>query len=502
MQQVPYCFACWAGGPVTPPPCRRCGSTQDYFTSGLCARCHPHAPGGRTPGWTGQGRATVVDACPDCLAWGVTRTLRWLCSGCKAWREKHRTVQACHSCARVLPADAEGICRPCRKQRGWVARQRGIRVSKVDIVEANRHGQQLFIADTFHQPGYGRTPYRKKSVPADLSLLRPVGHEQLVLFEAARDLRLGLTRGFPAPRERALEAAFQRFTADYGIAHHWPKTRTDVVISGIRIMLGIQDTPGAAIRRSDVALLARIKRSVIGVAEVLQAAGILADDQIPAVDRWFPLQIAELPAAMRSELSEWFAVMRHGSAITPRRRPRLANTASSQLRWAMPALQRWAERVESLREIARDDVLAVLPPDARQRRPMLIALRSIFTVLKGRRLVFVNPTSRISNPIPEPVAPSQPDFDALRRALDSDKPAESLLTALLAFHAVRLRQLGSIRMTDVRNGRLYLEQCTVLLAPPVRQRLNAYLDYRQRMWPNSINPYLFIGSSSASPGSR
>jgi hypothetical protein len=45
MREIPCCFECWPGGPVTPPPCRRCGSKENYYTSGLCARCHDHAPG-------------------------------------------------------------------------------------------------------------------------------------------------------------------------------------------------------------------------------------------------------------------------------------------------------------------------------------------------------------------------------------------------------------------------------------------------------------------------
>ena len=36
MREIPCCFECWPGGPVTPPPCRRCGSAEDYYTSG-CA---------------------------------------------------------------------------------------------------------------------------------------------------------------------------------------------------------------------------------------------------------------------------------------------------------------------------------------------------------------------------------------------------------------------------------------------------------------------------------
>jgi hypothetical protein len=33
--------------------------------------------------------------------------------------------------------------------------------------------------------------------------------------------------------------------------------------------------------------------------------------------RWFPVQIADLPAPMRHELGVWFEVMRAGSTIPP-----------------------------------------------------------------------------------------------------------------------------------------------------------------------------------------
>ena len=49
MREIPCCFDCWPGGPVTPPPCRRCGSREDYYTSGLCARCHTRAPASDRP---------------------------------------------------------------------------------------------------------------------------------------------------------------------------------------------------------------------------------------------------------------------------------------------------------------------------------------------------------------------------------------------------------------------------------------------------------------------
>ncbi|MBC2904833.1 hypothetical protein [Streptomyces cupreus] len=92
-----YCHQCAPGGPLIPPPCRRCGSMTGYYSAGLCARCHKYAP-------------QQVDSCLDCLAWGVTRTTSWLCQGCRAWRRNHPRTGTCRTCQRTLALRA-GICR-------------------------------------------------------------------------------------------------------------------------------------------------------------------------------------------------------------------------------------------------------------------------------------------------------------------------------------------------------------------------------------------------------
>ena len=345
----------------------------------------------------------------------------------------------------------------------------------------------------FHQEGLGKQPYMKKTVPPDMSLLQPVAHRQLVLLDWPRDMRAGLRHGFPPPPDPALEAAFHQFVREHAACYGWTEAKAETIQRAIRIMLGIQDTPGAPIRRSDVALLSRIKHSAAVVADVLAEAGMLEEDRTPAVVRWFTAAITGLPEPMRQELGVWFEVMRNGSAVPPRARPRTDTTITSQLHWAMPALRRWAgEGHHSLREIGRDDVLAVLPPWGMSRSVLVQALRSVFRVLKGRKLVFVNPAARISAPQPARQVPAAVNLDALRAALDSGDPARAALAALLAFHAVRIYQLCALRLIDIRDGRLRVGDQVILLAEPVRQRLARYLDYRQDAWPVSVNPYVFL----------
>ncbi|MFC4126234.1 hypothetical protein [Nocardia rhizosphaerae] len=74
------------------------------------------------------------------------------------------------------------------------------------------------------------------------------------------------------------------------------------------------------------------------------------------------------------------------------------------------------------------------------------------------------------------------DLDKQRCAVDRPDPACAVLAGVLAFHAVRVRQLIALQLTDVHDGRLDLSDRVVPLAEPVRQRMNAYLDYRQQSW--------------------
>jgi hypothetical protein len=493
MREIPCCFECWPGGPVTPPPCRKCGSTTDYYTSGLCARCHTHAPGQKSQAWKTATGKVAVDSCPDCFGWGVTRTYGWMWPGCRSWRERY-PVGICAGCGREIAVDSSGACRLCRKQRSIIAHRDGIRIDHVSLADISRYGQQLFfaVAGMFHQEGHGKQPYVKKTIPPDMTLLRPVAHCQLVLFDWPRDIRAGMRLGFPPPPDPALEAAFHQFVREHAARFGWAKGKAETVQRAIRIMLGIQETSGAAIRRSDVALLSQIKHSAAVVADVLAEAGMLEEDREPAIVRWFNAAIRDLPEPMLHELGAWFEIMRNGSVTAPRRLPRGDTTINSQLHYSLPALKQWARTRESLREIGRDDVLAALPPSGAPRVLILQGLRSIFKVLKGRKLVFVNPTARIHQPAPDKPIPPPVDLDALRRALDCADPVTALITALLAFHAVRIYQMCTIKLTDIRDGRLRVGDQVIPLAAPVRERVAAWLDYRNCTWPDTVNPHLFV----------
>jgi site-specific recombinase XerC len=442
----------------------------------------------------------LVEACADCHAWGVTRTTGWLCKGCSGWRAAHPRIAGCRSCGRQRHVDDDQACRLCRKQRSFILAtgDRG-----VDLVTANRHGQQLFLADMFHRRHRaGRDTAVEHTVrPTVAAPIRstpppvtPVGHRQLVLLELPRDLPAGLRYGFPPPPDPRMHAALAAMTAAHAVGHGWSRSVTETVQRAMRVLLGTQDTPGAPIMASTVLELTAIELPVRPVLDVLAVAGMLEDDRVPAVLRWAATQIATLPAPMRHELEVWMQVMREGNPTTPRIAPRSDRTLHSQLGFALPTLRRWARVHTSLREIGRDDVLAALPAAGTARSTTLQGLRSIFRVLKARKLVFVNPTVRIGAPHPHRAIPGPIELDRLRNLLiiDPANPTRAALAALLAFHAVRVHQIIALQLTDARDGRLHLPDRIVPLAGPVRERLRAYLDHRQRCWPGTANPHLFI----------
>ena len=467
------CYGCVPRARKSPLRCKKCGSTSDYFTAGRCRRCHR--------------KATLIDSCRDCLAWGVTRRREWLCQGCAAWRIRFPTSQQCRSCQRIVPVNRRGDCRLCMRQATAVrpAHQR------VDVVEANREGQQLFLADLFRQRRPGPVP---AAVPRARPHRYPVTHHQLALVPTEPDFVAGRRNGFGEPPLPDLTAYLDDVLIEHATAHGWAKATLVNTRSAIRILLTTQQTPGAVITSSEVARLRTIDlSSTRSVCAVLQQAGMFHEDREPTIDVWFRRQQHGIAEPMADELRQWFEMLRDGSTTPPRARPRPRKSVTGLVRFAIPALRTWSrDGHQSLRAIDRQAVLDVLPTDATQRHHTLTALRSLFRYLKARRVIFTNPTRRIRS-IPLRLNPILPiELEPIREALTSDNPLRATLTALVAFHALRPHQIVAIQLHQFRDGRLHMPDRVIPLADPVRQRLAAWLDHRHRRWPATANPHVFL----------
>jgi len=320
-------------------------------------------------------------------------------------------------------------------------------------------------------------------------------YRQLTLFDADRDFTRLATIPEPPLPEFAL--ALEAIAVEYGEVHGWTVESIGDVRRSLRLLFALQDTPGAPIKASEVRMLRPITGRAGPTMDVLRAAQALEDDQIPTVVTWFERRVNGLPSTMQQELHLWFTIMRQGSSQPPRSRPRADRTIRNHLTFAVPVFTEWARTHDSLREISRHEVQDALDKAGVRRVDVLQGLRSIFRVLKARKQIFTDPTSRIRSGMPPTTIPVQQKSSDLREALESAHPARAALAGLLIFHGLRPHHLRELLLTDIRDGHLHLDEQTILLAPHVNARVAAYLRYRTERWPNTVNPHLFVTPMTA-----
>lgn len=409
-----------------------------------------------------------------------------MCRACIHWNNKFASG-VCIACDRTLSINHYGACRLCYV----TARRQRIPHKRFDFVRAGEH-QQLFFVD-MHKAATTSTLPKHSEPPHRAWPDRPVAHRQLTLFTMRADLRSG--RGVVGPpKDPVLAAALDAHLDSYAAQAGWRWGYTTTVRSGIRILLGLQDTPGAAITASEAAVLSQVRLPIRSTLEVLGQVGMVEDDRIPAVQAWFDRTVTDLPGPILAELRTWFDVMAHGHTSPPRTKPRSPTTIRIYTAAILPALHTWATAGhESLREISQTDVLAVLPPPGTERALCGRGLHSLFKTLKAHKLVFANPTIRLNTwtDSSRPPLPIQ-DLEPIREALNSPDPARAAITALVAFHGLRTGELRNLKLADIYDRRLHLGNRVIPLSPVVQQRVTAWLDHRQHRWPNTTNPHVFI----------
>ncbi len=477
--RVDFCYDCLPGGPFVPPPCRGCGLTGItggcYFSQGLCTRCHP--AGQLNPG-----------ACKGCSAWGVLRRYNWTCWTCRTWRS-HYSAGTCQYCGRAATVSDVGACRLCLEQ-ARLLQEPG---HPLDLIGASQHGHQLFFANML--PKRRPTPIAEPRRPRPATAPVMSAWRQETLFVMApqpeRVRHLALTENSD------LTGYFQTVVRDHAITYGWSARQRTSVTHSLKLRQLTRTNPTTRIRASEVLELPRYAGTINSTLEVLQAAGLLIDDRTSPLTRYLHLQLDALPATMRSQLQLWLDARTSGSTTAPRQRLRKPSTIKTQMRSIGPILQVWADRgYESLAEVTTQDVQQGLAGRGAQAPVAQSALRSLFTFLKRRKLIFSNPT-RGSRHSGHRTIPTTLDTAAIRAELHNPDPAIAVAVALVAFHALTRQQLAHLLLTDIRDGRLTIDGRTVPLAAPVRTRLAAWLDHRTRRWPGTLNPHLLINRKTA-----
>ena len=490
--RVDVCYECLPGGPFTPPPCVHCGSQSDYFSQGMCVRCHPRGP-------------EHVRSCKGCLAWGVYPSRNWTCSSCRWW-ETHYPKGTCKFCGRQSNVSDTEACRLCLEQARMV--QEPGRAP--DVAAANQHGQQLFFANMLFKrrvtPMPPAAPRRRRDKNR-LPYQPGTGFDesvwvQLTLFDMSSDPDVVRRRVLDEDSEltRYCIAIAQQHADRYG----WSVRQRNAVFWSLRVLQTVRPTPTAKIRSSDVVGLRRYDGTISSTLDVLAEAGLLIEDVPTRVENYFTTKFiasGALPAPMRQHLELWMQIMLGGSRQAPRQIPRDPQTVQLHIMGIAPVVQTWVEAGhQTFAEIAVDDIrhaLAQLPTDNTSRHHAENGLKSLFKILKGRRLVFANPmkniqTGPVAGNIPLPLDPA-----VVRAELNSANPAVALAVALVAFHALTGQQLRELRLTDIVDGRLRLRGRDIPLAAPVRTRLAAWLNYRNQTWPASANPHLLVSRRTA-----
>ena len=211
-----------------------------------------------------------------------------------------------------------------------------------------------------------------------------MAHRQLVLFTQPWQLA-GNRRTVSPPRDQVLAEALDAHVTDCAARAGWPEQYTSDVRCGIRLLLGMQDTPGAAIAASEAQVLTQLRLPVRTVMEVLDEVGMLDDDRTPAITRWFEQRTVRLPEPMASELRVWFDVMHLGAMTPPRSKPRHPTTIKIYLAAVLPALQAVDRRRPPL--AARDHPTTTSSLCCRRRD----AQRSVFG--RGARSIFADAQS-------------------------------------------------------------------------------------------------------------
>ncbi|WP_219418657.1 hypothetical protein [Pseudonocardia nigra] len=186
---------------------------------------------------------------------------------------------------------------------------------------------------------------------------------------------------------------------------HWLASEIDRAL--VILLSGHVD--GDKIRFSE--LFPVLRRKGLGVertVEILDQLGVFDDDRVPAFDSWLQRKLDGLAAGIRDDTEGWIRALHDGE---PRTRARDPNTVSSYLNEIRPVLIGWSQRYDHLREVTRDDILAIADAlHSHKRRHTLSVLRSLFRHCKKAGTIFRDPTARIRvGPTTGPSCPWRPN---------------------------------------------------------------------------------------------
>ncbi|MGH3856008.1 MAG: integrase [Pseudonocardiaceae bacterium] len=394
----------------------------------------------------------------------------------------------------------KGYCRLCWCQASLEAN--GKVTVLAPYLERIRH-HQLFFAWMHkpRQPGprlgkRGRRLARPRPTP---TLPRPpiTGCPQLPLFDMPRDFTR-FDRRQHADLDNPWLVWAQHTARRLGETRGWTRWVASDVDRALVVLLA-NHLEGETIRYSELfpALRAR-GLSVERTVEVLAQIGIFDDDRVPAFQRWLERKLVGVAPGIRRDVESWLGLLRDGG---PRNQPRTQQTIWSYLNEIRPALLDWSARYHHLREVTRDDIVAVRDGfHGKQRESVIVALRSLFRHCKKTGAIFRDPTARIrvgrqDYKVVQPLTP-----DEIAKAVTvATTPAVRLILALAAVHAARPKAIRDLLLDDIDlgNRRIVITGHARPLDELTHRAILNWLDSRRTRWPNTANPHLLITQQTA-----
>jgi hypothetical protein len=257
--------------------------------------------------------------------------------------------------------------------------------------------------------------------------------------------------------------------------------------------------PGDVVRYSEVIAVQQALGIRAGrTAEVLEEMGVLDDDRRRSFEGWLERKLDGLAPGIRADAEAWLRNLRDGG---PRSRPRNIASAWNNMLYLRPVLLGWSARYGHLREVTRDDVLAVAGElHGARRSNVLVATRSSFAFCKKQKTIFRSPVQDIpvgqrTWGIIQPL--SQDEVDQAAEAAAT--PAARLVLVLAAMHAARVKAIREIRLDDVDlgNRRIVIGGRAGPVDDLTRQVLIEWLTHRGARWPSTANPHLLVNQMSA-----
>lgn len=285
---------------------------------------------------------------------------------------------------------------------------------------------------------------------------------------------------------------------EVGQTNGWSPSTINCTIDGLTALLSGR-LPGQQVSTSQIRSQTARTTSTPRVAEILAELDLLTDDTPPAIRHWIDRRTTAVPEGFAADIRGWLLHLLDGDA---RHRPRSPTSLYVYFGAVRPFLTRWAATRTRLREITTDDIVTILDdlePLGWRRHNAISALRSLFGYAKRGRLIYTDPTRRLTAGTMTTTQLPLTDAEVVAIQQIAATPAQRMVIALTAVHAVRPAPIRQLRLDDVDlpNRRITLAGHPATLGDLTYRALETWLQHRRTLWPHTPNPHVLISTRTA-----